>query len=86
MLSPPLHLKAENSDSNVYRWYSLTMGQDLFGEWMLITKWGRIGYKGQLKEYVFPEEKLAQREYQRILRKRLNSHKRIGCRYRIIHL
>jgi len=85
MLSPPLFLKAENNDLNIHRWYSLTMGQDLFGEWLLITQWGRIGYKGQLREYIFPEEKEAQREYNRILRKRLNSQKRIGCGYRIVN-
>lgn len=84
MLSNPTYLKALNPEKNVNRWYSLRMGQDLFGEWLLITQWGRNGFKGQYKEHIYTEEAFAQKEYQRILKKRLNSHKRIGCAYAVI--
>jgi len=81
MLSLPLLLKALNPPQNVNRWYSLRIGQDLFGEWILLTQWGRNGFKGQSKEYVFSNEDLAQKKFQYILKKRLNAQKRIGCNY-----
>ena len=85
MISNYTYLKAHNPSKNVNRWYSLRMGQDLFGDWLLITQWGRNGFNGQYKEYVYPEEDLAQKKYQHILQKRLNAQKRIGCNYLIIH-
>ena len=81
MVSPPLHLRATNPSKNLYRWYSLHLCQDLFGTWLLITQWGRRGFKGQGKQYAFEDEERAQKELQRLLKKRLNSHKRIGCNY-----
>lgn len=80
----PTYLRASNSLKNVNRWYSIRLGQDLFGEWLLITQWGRYGFKGQYKEYVFFQEEVAHKEFQRILKKRLNAHGRIGCNYKIV--
>lgn len=84
MISHHTYLKAVNHTKNVNRWYSLRVGQDLFGEWILITQWGRQGFKGQYKEYVFSDEGLIQKEVKRILKKRLNAKTRIGCNYEII--
>lgn len=81
MLTHYTYLRASNPIKNVNRWYSLRMGQDLFGEWLLITQWGRNGFKGQYKEYVFNNQDLAQKTFQRVLKKRLNSKNRIGCNY-----
>ncbi len=84
MISHPTYLRATNLSKNIRRWYSLRMGQDLFGDWLLITQWGRQGFKGHYKQYVFPEEAKAQKEFQRILKKRLNARNRIGCNYIIV--
>ena len=84
MISPLLYLRAVNPSKNINRWYSLKMGQDLFGEWLLITQWGWFGFNGQSKEYVFSEEKLAQKKFQIVLDKRLKARARIGCSYEIV--
>ena len=83
MISCPTYLRATNPSKNIRRWYSLRIGQDLFGDWLLIIQWGRQGFKGQYKQYVFSDEATAQKELQRILKKRLNAQKRIGCNYLI---
>lgn len=60
--------------------------QDLFGDWLLIAQWGRHDFRGQYKQYAFPDESSAQKKLQKILRKRLNSHKRIGCNYVLVEV
>lgn len=81
MISAPVYLRASNPSKNIRRWYSLRIGKDLFGEWLLISQWGRQGFRGQYKEYIFSNEAEAQQKYQTILKKRLNSKSRIGCDY-----
>lgn len=78
------YLKASNPLLNVNRWYSLTIMKDLFGDWLLITQWGRQGFKGQFKQYAFKEESALHKAFQSTLKKRLTSHKRIGCNYEIV--
>lgn len=85
MESSSLYLRANNPSKNISRWYSLRLCQDLFGDWLLLTGWGRYGFKGQGKQYAFIDEASAQKEFERILKKRLNAQKRIGCNYRIVN-
>lgn len=31
---------------NQYRYYELALQQDIFGEWEVVRRWGRIGQRG----------------------------------------
>ncbi len=43
----PVHLRRINPDQNMWRFYSLTIQQTLFGGASLVRDWGRIGSRGQ---------------------------------------
>jgi len=38
---------------NLQRYYRLDVQPDLFGCWMFVREWGRIGSSGQMKKAVF---------------------------------
>jgi predicted DNA-binding WGR domain protein len=43
-----------NVSENMHRFYVLQLGLTLFGEWVLLAEWGRIGSPGRVKEEAFP--------------------------------
>jgi predicted DNA-binding WGR domain protein len=45
---------------NMHRFYALQLGLTLFGEWLLVAEWGRIGSPGRVKEQAFASPDLAQ--------------------------
>jgi predicted DNA-binding WGR domain protein len=45
---------------NMHRFYAVQLGLTLFGEWLLVAEWGRIGFPGQVKEEAFGSRALAQ--------------------------
>jgi predicted DNA-binding WGR domain protein len=45
---------------NMHRFYALQLGLTLFGEWLLVAEWGRIGSPGSVKEEAFGSLALAQ--------------------------
>jgi predicted DNA-binding WGR domain protein len=79
-----IQLHAKYPPKNIYRWYSLRVDQNLFGEWCLSISYGRIGQRGQSKQYQWSELALLMTQIKVILRKRLNATNRIGCNYEII--
>jgi predicted DNA-binding WGR domain protein len=46
--------------NNVHRFYAMHLAPTLFGEWGLISEWGRIGSPGQVREQLFETEPAAQ--------------------------
>lgn len=77
-----LSFEACNPQANINRWYDVLIGIDLFGDWYVLTSWGRKGTKGrQKKEYVFPSSEEAFKKATSICKKRLSATKRIGCNY-----
>jgi predicted DNA-binding WGR domain protein len=42
--------------ANMHRFYALQLAATLFGEWLLVAEWGRIGFAGTVKEDVFESE------------------------------
>ena len=48
-----IYLTRINSDQNMQRFYSLDIQPNLFGEWCLIRKWGRIRSNGRRMETSF---------------------------------
>ena len=51
--SSMIYLTRINSDQNMQRFYSLDIQPNLFGEWCLIRKWGRIRSNGRRMETSF---------------------------------
>lgn len=79
-----IQLQAINSEKNIFRQYEIYVGKDLFGSWLLMTAYGRIGKVTQLRNYSFESLEELQIKLQQLLRKRLRSQKRVGTNYRII--
>lgn len=55
-------IKLTRSDpaANMHRFYALQLGLTLFGEWLLVAEWGRIGSPGRVKEEAFRSQAQAQ--------------------------
>jgi predicted DNA-binding WGR domain protein len=79
-----IHLHAKHPPQNIYRWYTIRVDKNLFGEWCLYLSYGRIGHRGQLKLSFWSDVTLLFRHLKTILRKRLNATHRIGCNYEIV--
>ena len=45
---------------NLHRFYALYLTPNLFGEWVLVAEWGRIGSPGTVRQQPFPTGDLAQ--------------------------
>ena len=79
-----LHLQACSPAKNIFRSYSIWLGQDLFGDWRVSVTYGRIRARGTQKAYVFSSREDALKKLTAILRKRSSSYKRLGCSYKLV--
>ena len=79
-----LHLQACSPERNIFRAYSLWLGQDLFGDWMVSVTYGRLRTKGTTRLYVFSSKEDALKKLTAILRKRSSAPKRLGCAYKLV--
>ncbi len=43
-----MHLRRIDPDRNMKRYYCLSVQPTLFGEWVLLREWGRIGSAGRV--------------------------------------
>ena len=78
------HLQARFPDRNIFRAYSIWLGQDLFGDWMVSVTYGLIRAKGTTRSYVFLSREDALKKLTAILRKRSSTYKRLGCFYKLV--
>lgn len=76
-------LEAHNPARNHHRRYELIVGRDLFGEWTLTVRYGRIGTLGQSQRFSSRNPGELQRIMRERLRGRRGSSRRIGCSYRL---
>src|SRR3546814_3269013 len=60
-LSSPVELAAFDPARNVRRRYAISITPDLFGAYIVETRWGRIGTRGQSKCFSFPDRDQADR-------------------------
>lgn len=60
---------------------AITGRQDLFGDWVVVLSYGRIGAKGRTKTVLLSDEEVARRYVRQCLKKRENAPKRIGIGY-----
>src|SRR3546814_3792705 len=81
-LSSPVELAAFDPARNVRRRYAISITPDLFGAYIVETRWGRIGTRGQSKCFSFPDRDQADRYIAAVLRRRPTAEHRIGVRYR----
>lgn len=54
-----LRLRRIDPAQNMRRFYALSVQPDLFGDWVLVREWGRIGRSSRVKEVIFPNAGLA---------------------------
>lgn len=79
-----LKLQAINPSYNVARYYEIDVLQDLIGDWVIMTYYGRIRFKGQKKQYGYSSFDEMTKKLYEILRKRLHAQSRIGCNYSLM--
>ena len=49
-------LTRADHDRNMHRFYALDIAPTLFGDWSLITEWGRISSSGMVQTSTFADE------------------------------
>jgi predicted DNA-binding WGR domain protein len=76
-------LEAEDAAKNIRRSYGLSVGQDLFGDWIVEVRYGRIGSRGRSKMTIAEDRADAMKRARKILKRREGSVKRIGVPYEL---
>ena len=74
-------LEAVSSSHNIFRFFNIHIGQNLFGEPELVVNNGRIGTKGRIRILKFEDEGSRSKKLRQLVLKRINAHTRIGCSY-----
>jgi predicted DNA-binding WGR domain protein len=78
--------EAHHAEMNHHRRYEISVGRDLFNDWTVTIRYGRIGLRGQVKRFAgVPDDEMKAVIRDR-LRRRLSAPKRIGCAYWITGL
>jgi predicted DNA-binding WGR domain protein len=54
-----IKLTRSDRSKNMHRFYALQLAPTLFGEWVLVAEWGRIGSPGTVQQNVFHSADLA---------------------------
>jgi predicted DNA-binding WGR domain protein len=78
-------LEARNPLANRMRRWSVEIGQDLLGMWLVDVQFGQIGSKGRRLRHAFSDESAAQAYVGQALRRRATAPARIGVAYRCVH-
>jgi predicted DNA-binding WGR domain protein len=82
MLRTIATLEARDPARNVARGYSVSVGTDLFGQWVAVRAWGRIGTAGQSQQVAVSSRREALQLARRWLADRKGAQRRIGVSYR----
>lgn len=77
-------LEAHNVRANRHRAYTIMVGRDLLGDWVVTVHYGRTGCRGSQFTQVASSLIEAQDIVQRLLKRRLSAPRRIGCGYTLI--
>jgi predicted DNA-binding WGR domain protein len=83
MITPVAYLEARDPKRNIHRAYSIAYGQDLFGNWIVETTYGRIGGKGRTLVTIVDNKHEALKHVKKSLKRRQSAPKRIGVAYEI---
>ena len=79
-------LVAVHPERNVRRTYRLALGRDLFGDWTVELRYGRMGQRGQERRITCDSLEEARRVARAYLRRRVSAPRRIGCPYRVVSI
>lgn len=58
-------------EANKARWYYMTTSKDLFGDTVLIRRWGRINRRGQERFETFESDEALEKAVHQIIKRRL---------------
>jgi len=81
MMEYSILLEACDPEKNHWRSYHIAAGQDLFGDWVVETTYGRIGAKGRTQTVLVADREEAKKYVQNCLKRRESAPKRIGTGY-----
>lgn len=81
-----IRLEARNPGRGHFRAYSIEAAQNLFGEWDIEVKFGRIGRRGRSVTYSAADDATAAAIVRNCLHRRTTAPKRIGVPYKIREL
>lgn len=81
-----IHLEARHPSLQLIRVYIIELTQDLLGDWIVETTYGRCGSQGQTKLYAFKTVEAALPKIRSILTKRASAPQRSGCHYQVIKM
>ncbi len=77
-------LEARAPEANRWRRYDLRAGRDLLGDWIVETRFGRIGAQGRCLRRIVAGEDEARRLVRQALQRRRSAPRRIGAAYVVI--
>jgi predicted DNA-binding WGR domain protein len=72
-----------SSENDIHRAYSIAYGQDLLGNWVVETTYGRIGAKGRTIVTDVNNEEEALKHVEKAFKRRQSAPKRIGVGYQV---
>ena len=78
--------QAHHAKNNHHRRYEVTIGRDLFDDWTVAVRYGRIGRRSQERRYFSPKPEEMRAVIRDRLRRRLSAPRRIGCPYQLAAL
>ncbi len=59
-----IHIRKINPACNMRRFYALSIERDLFGNYLLVRRWGRIGTKGRMRVETFRAMENAEQRFE----------------------
>ena len=74
-------LEARNPEQGLHRSYTVQLGRDLLGAWVVSITYGHAGVAGQMKFYPFDDLEAARKRVKAALKRRLSAPGRIGVPY-----
>jgi hypothetical protein len=78
-----IYLQSSHDKARFARNYSIHLGKDLFGEWLVFTTFGAIGKRGFARKYAFKEIEEAHHRIQIILKNCFYSKKHAIKHYQV---
>jgi predicted DNA-binding WGR domain protein len=76
-------LEARHTARNHHRRYEITVGRDLFDDWSVVIRYGRIGQGGREERFAGTQVDEMKAVVRERLRRRLSAPQRIGVPYRL---
>jgi predicted DNA-binding WGR domain protein len=78
--------EAHHAERNHHRRYQITIGRDLFNDWVITIHYGRTGRRGQEQRFADADADKMRGIIRERLGRRLSAPRRIGCRYKLTEL